>query len=95
MTLDNLPPALRKPRLRRAEACQYLLAVHGIPLAVQTLAKYASEGIGPAFHKLNRTPLYGRDELDRWAIDQLGPVVGGSPMHDNPTRAYLGKLGQI
>jgi hypothetical protein len=68
----TLPPALRKPRLRRWEASEYLRIVHGIEVATATLAKYASIGGGPAFHKSMRTPLYPRDELDRWAIERLG-----------------------
>ena len=74
----TLPPALRKPRLRRWEASDYLRIVHGIEVATATLAKYASVGGGPPFHKSNRTPLYPRDELDRWAADRLGELVRSS-----------------
>jgi hypothetical protein len=70
----TLPPALRKPRLRRWEASDYLRIVHGIEVATATLAKYASIGGGPAFHKSMRTPLYPREELDRWAIERLGSL---------------------
>jgi hypothetical protein len=70
----TLPPALRKPRLRRWEASEYLRIVHGIEVATATLAKYASIGGGPAFHKSMRTPLYPREELDRWAIERLGSL---------------------
>lgn len=34
----TLPPALRKLRLRRNEASQYLEVMHGIPLAPSTLS---------------------------------------------------------
>lgn len=71
-----LPPALRKPRLRRWEASEYLELVHGITIAPATLAKYASLGGGPAFNKgLGRTPLYPKDELDRWATERLGKLM--------------------
>lgn len=73
--LACLPPALRKPRLRRWEAAEYLERVHGITIAVATLAKLASVGGGPAYHKSNRTPLYPRDELDRWAAERLGNLI--------------------
>ena len=73
-----LPPALRKPRLRRWEASEYLLVVHGIQVATATLAKYASVGGGPAYHKSVRTPLYPREELDRWAAERLGNLVRSS-----------------
>ncbi|MEG8220118.1 hypothetical protein OSJ57_05710 [Sphingomonas sp. HH69] len=70
-----LPPALRKPRLRRWEAADYLRIVHGIEIAAATLAKWASIGGGPAYQKVNRTPLYPRDELDAWAAEKLGDPI--------------------
>jgi hypothetical protein len=70
-----LPSALRKPRLRRWEAADYLKIVHGIEVAPATLAKWASVGGGPAYQKVNRTPLYPTVELDNWAADKLGDPV--------------------
>lgn len=67
-----LPPALRKPRLRRWEASEYLEMVHGISYAPATLAKMASIGGGPIYQKANNTPLYAREELDAWALARLG-----------------------
>lgn len=70
-----LPPALRKPRLRRWEASEYLRIVHGIVVATATLAKLACIGGGPAYNKANRTPLYPVEELDRWARERLGKLL--------------------
>lgn len=70
----NLPPALRKPRLRRDEASQYLELAHGIVMAPSTLATLATRGGGPPFQKSLRTPLYPRAELDKWADERLGPL---------------------
>jgi hypothetical protein len=70
-----LPKHLDKPRLRREHAAQYLDIKHGIQVAVSTMAKWACVGGGPPYQKYNRTPLYGRDDLDRWAIERLGPVL--------------------
>jgi hypothetical protein len=70
-----LPPALRKPRLRRWEAAEYLKLVHGVEVAPATLAKYASVGGGPGYQKSLRTPLYPREELDNWAAERLGGVI--------------------
>jgi len=70
--METLPSHLRKPRLRRWEASEYLVKVHGIHLSASTLAKYASIGGGPAFQKSIRTPLYPTAELDRWAAERLG-----------------------
>lgn len=80
-----LPPTLRKPRPRRWEASEYLQLVHGITVAPATLAKLASIGGGPSFHKALRTPLYPRAELDRWAQERLGKLpqhqrIGGVVM---------------
>ncbi len=70
-----LPPALRKPRLRRWEAADYLRIAHGIEVAAATLAKWASVGGGPAYQKVNRTPLYPVTELDAWAAEKLGAPI--------------------
>ncbi len=67
-----LPAHLNKPRLRRAEASEYLLLAHGIEVAPATLAKKASIGGGPSYNVSVRTPLYPKTELDRWAAERLG-----------------------
>jgi hypothetical protein len=72
---DPLPGRLRKPRLRRWEASEYLEIAHGIRVAPATLAKLASVGGGPAFQRIGRTPLYPREELDRWALQRLGRLI--------------------
>ena len=55
---------------RRWEASEYMEFAHGF-----TIAKLASIGGGPGFHRVGRMPLYPRDELDRWATEKLGRVV--------------------
>lgn len=70
----ELPNRLRKLRLRRSEAVEYLEMAHGIVLAVATLAKWASQGGGPPFERLNRTPLYRRDSLDAWVANAVKPA---------------------
>jgi hypothetical protein len=74
----SLPARLRKPRLRRWEASEYLRLVHGIEIASTTLAKYATVGGGPAFQRLNRTPLYPTSNLDEWALSKLGRLRSSS-----------------
>lgn len=69
-----LPSTLRKPRLRRTEASEYLALVYGIELSPATLATYASRGGGPGYQKVNRTPLYPTVELDAWAANKLGEL---------------------
>jgi hypothetical protein len=71
----ELPKHLRKPRLRRWEASEYMEFAHGFTVAPATLAKLASVGGGPGFHRVGRIPLYPRDELDRWVTEKLGGMV--------------------
>lgn len=73
--VGRLPPHLRKPRLRRSEAVEYLAIVHGVEIRPGTLAKWAALGAGPAFDRLNRTPLYRRGEIDRWVAANLKPAI--------------------
>ena len=73
-----IPMQLRKPRLRRREASEYLAFAHGITFAPTTLAKLACVGGGPSFHKAGRWPLYPIAELDRWANARLGRLVSST-----------------
>ncbi|MCH4151437.1 MAG: DNA-binding protein [Sphingobium sp.] len=57
--------------LRRADAATYLQARHGLPCAMQTLARKAVEGTGPLYHLSGRFPLYRVADLDAWAAQQL------------------------
>ena len=74
----ELPPELRKPRLRRSEASRYLELAHGVKVAPATLAKLATVGGGPPYHKFGRWPLYPVPELDRYACERLGALVRSS-----------------
>lgn len=78
MTEITLPPHLRKPRLRRDEAVEYLRLAHGLEFAKSTLAKWASLGGGPRFNKSGQTPLYPIPELDDWATRRLGEPVAST-----------------
>lgn len=68
----ELPDHLNRPRLRRQQACEYLDIKHGLKFATKTLEKYAYLGKGPAYQRVNRTPFYTVEELDRWANELLG-----------------------
>jgi hypothetical protein len=61
--------------MRRADAARYIRENHGIPCAPATLAKYACIGIGPAFRKAGKFPIYSRDDLDAWAKQRLGNLM--------------------
>ena len=73
--IPTLPQHLCKPRLRRWEAAEYLELAYGLKVAAASLAKMASTGGGPAYHSVNRAPLYPTVELDSWAIKRLGKLV--------------------
>jgi hypothetical protein len=63
------------PNMRRADAARYIRENHGIPCSQATLAKYACVGMGPAFRKAGKFPIYSRDDLDAWANGRLGKLV--------------------
>ncbi len=71
MTFPNRP-------LRRSEASVYLKDKHGIDRAPATLAKLASIGGGPRYHKANRIPIYPPDFLDEWAVSILSPPLNST-----------------
>lgn len=73
-----LPSHLRKPRLRRWEAAEYLKIVHGVEVAPATLAKWATVGGGPEYQKVNATPLYPTVGLDHWVAEKLSAPVRNS-----------------
>lgn len=59
--------------LNRKEASRFLAEVRGLPVAPQTLAKFAVNGGGPIFRKFGRRPVYSVDDLNAWADARLGP----------------------
>ena len=56
--------------LNRREASEYLSGL-GLPVAVATLAKYATVGGGPEFQSFGRFPRYRPEALQRWAEARL------------------------
>lgn len=67
--------AYEPPRLRRSQVPRYLMERHGIPIALATLNKLASNGGGPAMQYAGRIPLYRHEDLDAWAAQRLGKLV--------------------
>lgn len=61
-------------RMRRKQASEYLLTVHGVSLSPATLAKLAVLGGGPAFRKDGPFPIYDQPVLDDYALARLGPL---------------------
>lgn len=66
------------PRVPRRDAVRYLKLKHGIEIAFSTLATLATRGGGPRYQKAGRIPLYPLSELDRWAEQRLGELIGSS-----------------
>jgi hypothetical protein len=79
----DLPARLRKVRLRRLEAVEYLAVVHGIEISPRTLGKWGGLGKGPPFGKMHSTVFYERAEIDRWVAETLRPggQFQGQPSH--------------
>jgi hypothetical protein len=64
------------PYLRRDDAAAYVRQKHKINCTAGYLAKLASAGGGPVFHRLdNRWVHYTEDDLDAWALSRIsGPL---------------------
>ena len=71
---DDPTTAQPSPLLRRQEAAEYLRTVWRLPCEATTLAKLASIGGGPPFHKAGRIPLYPPLGLDAFARAKIGPL---------------------
>jgi hypothetical protein len=67
--------------LNRAEASRHLFINHGLKRSTKYLAKLASNGVGPAFHKANRDALYAPADLDAWATKVIGPGAFSAVEH--------------
>lgn len=74
----DLPSHLRRPRLKRPAASEYLAARWGIEIKPATLAKMVTCGGGPKYQKDGAIPLYPTVELDAWAERRLGPLRSSS-----------------
>jgi hypothetical protein len=59
--------------LRRKAAGEYLKTKFGFG-SEKTLAKLATLGGGPAFHKAGPAALYEPASLDDWALAKIGPA---------------------
>ena len=65
---------LRKTKLSRQEASQYLLERHCVRRTVHTLAKLACRGDGPRFRYVGQNVQYEASDLDAYAISITTPV---------------------
>jgi hypothetical protein len=70
----ELPARLRKARLSRQEAADFIEARHGLKVSAATLAKLAYQGTGPAFARWGRAPVYAPAALDAWVFKRLVPT---------------------
>ena len=57
--------------LRRKAAGEYLKAKFGFG-SEKTLAKLATLGGGPIFHKAANAAIYKPEDLDAWALSKIG-----------------------
>jgi hypothetical protein len=61
-----------KPKLTKREASAYLRDKHGLIVAPRTLDNKAWSGCGPRFYKAGLRRFYAPDDLDDYAIAELG-----------------------
>ena len=73
---------MNRPRLRRKEVPAYLSEHHGIPIALATLNKMATQGGGPAMQYAGRIQLYATADLDAWAEARLSRRVTSTSERD-------------
>lgn len=66
--------------LRRREAADYLKTKYGHG-SYRTLAKLATIGGGPVFHRFGRIVVYKSADLDAWALARLS-----GPLHSTSKR---------
>ena len=69
--MSDLPRHLQRPKLKTAEASEYLAIVHGVSVAPATLNKMRCCGGGPAFQKFGKFPLYQPADLDEWVAARM------------------------
>jgi len=81
--LAQLPSSLRKPRLNRREASEYLMLAHGVSRKPATLAKLHCTGGGPPVQYIGRSPVYPRTDLDTWAEALIGPTCHSTSERNN------------
>jgi hypothetical protein len=56
----------------------------------QTLAKYATQGCGPEYHRYGRDVVYVVEKLDEWAQTRLSPPVRSTSQTDAPAALGAG-----
>ena len=61
-----------RPKLTTPDAARYLREHYGIVITERTLANHAWGGRGPKFHKFGGRRYYGPEQLDEWALTELG-----------------------
>ena len=65
--------------LNRQRAAEYIETTWGLPCSPRTLAKLASVGGGPVFHKALGAAVYEPQNLDSWAASKIcAPMVRAS-----------------
>jgi hypothetical protein len=73
------------PRLmRRQQASEYLLEVHGLQFAPDTLAKFACAGSGPKIYFVNKIPFYRPTGLDVWAKAKISRPTTHAKKYTQP-----------
>ena len=83
--------------LNSAEALAHLEEGYGVKRAPITFAKWAAEGTGPPFVKLNKFRYYKKSDLDEWVQSHLGrsvqsPTGDVTPLTPLPKTLSCGRM---
>src|SRR5262245_64152717 len=86
-SMKNRRAAAKYPRLlRRQQASEYLLEIHGLQFAPSTLAKFACQGTGPEIRLVNSIPFYPPPGLDVWAKTTISKPTPNARKNARPRR---------
>lgn len=83
-------------RMTRIEAAAYL-TLRGYPIAVKTLAQYASRGHieGPPYSLANGRVIYERGDLDVWATARTTPKATTRAKHQDNAKRMSARSSSI
>lgn len=60
--------------LTKREASAYLTGTLGLPVSVQSLSKYITNGGGPVYQKFGGRVVYTQEALEEWVSSRLSPL---------------------
>jgi hypothetical protein len=85
-------PRVRPRQSKHYWQRRYLTESRGVPVAPQTLARFAVSGNGPVYRKFGHRVLYSIRDLDNWAEARLRPPQRSSSQLEGGVNGYFSRL---